>query len=228
MKKIKLALLALSVSAASFSTLAAESAVINVKGSVAPVACSLDVNGSADYGTRSVTDLKLAGKQAEGYQLGIKSVPFTIQCNSSAVTSLKVVADELGAGATSPVKINSPSGSTATVTLSDAAYAPLKDGEAVLGYYAVGLGDFEVDGKPANRLDSADGKTWTALANKVAIAQDGHAMHSWSTDGELTPAAAETVTGIVAISAALIPDAVEGIKDTVSFNTNTTLQLTYL
>lgn len=230
MKQIKLALLALSVSAASFSTLAADSAVVNVKGSVAPAACNITVDGNADYGMKSVADLKHAGIKYEGYQLGIKSVPFTVQCNTSALTGVKVIADDLGAGSSSPVGVASPVGVNNYVAKSDSAYAQLKDGETLLGYYAAAIGNFNVDGTPANRIiSSTQGATWTGYDNGLGyIGQTGTNVISWSTGLEAVPTAAETVTGILAISAALIPETVDAIKDNVSFNTNTTLQLSYL
>lgn len=232
MNTFKIALLALSVSAAaaSFSTLAAESAVVNVKGSVSPAACSIIVSGNADYGTKTVADLQHAGKLHEGYQLGIKSVPFTIQCTASMPTGVKIIADELGEGATSPVKVLSPTGSGLSATATNTSYVPLKDGDALLGYYSVAIGEFNVDSTPATLIASATGgQSWTSYGSGLGLmSQVGTTLVSWSTGAEAAPTAGQTVTGTVAVSAALIPAAVDAIKDNVSFNTNTTLQLTYL
>ncbi|TQI81640.1 uncharacterized protein DUF1120 [Serratia fonticola] len=229
--KVSVISLALLTLPASFALHAANSAVVNVKGTLTPAACNISVTGTADYGTISVSQLKENGSD-EGYHLGIRDVPFNISCDSPVKTAFTVTADQLGAGSTSPIYIKHPDGSIQEKF--DDSYIPLTDGDGeLMGYHAVFLSNFEADNKSIDRILSNDsGVTWEKMtaqgSNASYVRVAGNQLFSWAESGELTPMATENMQGLVHISAAIIPSYVDTITDDVSFDTNTTLALVYI
>ncbi|POT58587.1 hypothetical protein C3432_11940 [Citrobacter amalonaticus] len=218
---------------ASFTLHAANSAVVNVKGTLTPAACNISVTGAANFGTISVSALKENGLKHKGYQLGIKTVPFNIACDSPVKTAFTVTADHLGAGSTSPIGVSMPDGTE--TGKQDESYIPLIDGNGeLMGYHNVFLSSFEADNnKSIDRIFSDDGgMTWKKMAyqgdNASYIKADGVSRYSWANTGELTSLATENLQGLFQVSAAIIPDYVETITDDVSFDTNTTLAIVYL
>ncbi|TQI81639.1 type 1 fimbria pilin [Serratia fonticola] len=232
--KVSVISLALLTAPASFALHAANSAVVNVKGTLTPAACNINVTGTANYGTISVSQLKENGLKHDGYQLGAKDVPFNISCDSPVKTAFTVTADQLGAGSTSPTNISMPDGSI-YVAKSDDSFIPLIDGNGeLMGYHALFLSSFEADDNTSiDRIKSDDGGvTWikmTAQGSKSSyINAAGKQLYSWAESGELTPMATENMQGLVQVSAAIIEDYVDTITDDVSFDVNTTLALVYI
>ncbi|MEX3003366.1 DUF1120 domain-containing protein [Serratia fonticola] len=227
--KITALSLAFASSVASLSAMAAETAQITVKGSIVPTACSISVDGSVDFGNLKESELKEKPKDHNAYQLGYKPVNFNIQCNSAAKVALSAQADipVLKAITTSVVSYINDTDKTTRSDVGQLASLGTSENNTI-GYYTVALSSAALDSKDTEFLSSKDnGSNWTAVANAEGhlMYQDGSVLHSWGTD---TPQGATNISGVINISAAISPDVVENIKDTVSFNTNTTLSLQYL
>jgi type 1 fimbria pilin len=231
MKLFKMTVLSLAfaTSAASLSTMAAETAQISVKGSIVPTACSISVDGSVDFGNLKESELKEKPKEQNAYQLGYKPVNFNIQCNSAAKVAVSAQADTpvvkaITTGVVSYVNDNDKTTRNDVGQL--ASLGTVED--KTIGYYTVALASATLDSKDSELLSSQDnGSNWAAVANldDHLMYQDGSVLHSWGTD---TPLGASNIAGVINISAAISPDVVENMKDTISFNTNTTLSLQYL
>lgn len=221
--------LAFASSVASLSAMAAESAQITVKGSIVPTACSISVDGSVDFGNLKESELKGKPKEQNAYQIGHKPVNFNIQCNSAAKVALSAQADTpvLKALTTGVVSYINDAEKTTRSDIGQLASLGTSEDKTV-GYYTVALESVTLDSKDTEFLSSKDnGSNWTAVANSDShlMYQDGSVLHSWGTD---TPQGATNIAGVINISAAISPDVVDNIKDTISFNTNTTLSLQYL
>lgn len=221
--------LALATSAGSLSAMAAETAQITVKGSIVPTACSISVDGSVDFGNLKESELKDKSKEMNAFQLGYKPVNFNIQCNSAAKVAVSAQADTpivrpITIGVVSYVNDNDKTTHNDVGQL--ASLGSVED--KIIGYYTVALASATLDSKDSELLSSQDnGSNWAAVANLEdhLMSQDGSVLHSWGTD---TPLGATNIAGVINISAAISPDVVENMKDTISFNTNTTLSLQYL
>ncbi|MFI8416704.1 DUF1120 domain-containing protein [Serratia sp. NPDC078593] len=217
-------------SAASLSTMAAETARIMVKGSIVPTACSISVDGSVDFGHLTENELKGKTQEQNAYQLGYKPVNFNIQCDAAAKVALSAQADNLAAGSatigvTSHVSDTEKSTHTKVGQLASLGQIDGKD----MGYFTASLASATLDSTSADLISSQDGGTsWQAIseADNHVMYQDGSVFYGWGKGS--SPREATNIAGVINISAAIVPELVENMKDVIRFNTNTTLSLQYL
>ncbi|MFI8416700.1 DUF1120 domain-containing protein [Serratia sp. NPDC078593] len=234
MKMFKMTALSfvLITSIGSFSTMAAETSQISVKGAVFPSACSISVDGAADFGILKKNELQGKNNPEDGYQLGYKPINFNIQCNSAAKLALSAQSDLLDSQ-TSEVNVQSYLNEAESETNSlpeQRASLGVVDGRDI-GLFTVLLASVSLNDKSAEILsdNSSHGSNWEVVTTKLGhlMFQDSSIMHSWgSTEG--IPLEATNISGVINISAALDPKVVDVVKDAIDFNTGTTLSLHYL
>ncbi|GKX62953.1 DUF1120 domain-containing protein [Pragia fontium] len=216
-------------STCSLSAIAAESARITVKGTLAPSACAISIDGSADYGNLKIGELKEQGPEQNGYQLKHKPVNFNIQCSTPAKVAISAQADSQPA--TKPgFGIRSYFSDTSTMNSEQQQLGILgMVGEQELGYFTAILASATVDGDDAELIYSDNnGSTWAADSKNVnsLMNQDGTKWHTWGKG--LVPQSASNIAGIINISAAVDPKVVDEAKDAINFSANTTITLQYL
>ncbi|CAM3872853.1 DUF1120 domain-containing protein [Serratia silvae] len=232
MKVFKMTVLsfALVASAGSLSAMAAETAQITVKGAVIPAACSISVDGSADFGNLADSAQPRQAKNHMAYHLGYKLISFNIQCDSTVKAALYAQADNLPTaqspfGVTNYISeikktIRTDNGQIASLGLLD---------DQDMGYFITMLASATLDGESAELMFSKDnGVHWNAVTelDDHVLYQDGSVLHSWGSG--ITPQEATNISGVIKISAAIDPKVVDELKDAVNFNTGTTLSLQYL
>ncbi|MEI2265811.1 DUF1120 domain-containing protein [Erwinia sp. CGal63] len=226
MNKLKVSLLSLAMagSMASFSSLATESATVNVKGSITPAACAINVTGAADYGT--VTAASVTGKEpvAGGYQLGQKTVAFNISCSRETAVAFRPQADAAGEAGVGVVDNNGTTITNVAALGSLGRTATLVN----IGNYYIDYNMPFVDNVAGFIIGSQDGTTWT-LTNS-AFNQDGSTLYAFRhiMSGANTPEPVTNVSGNIIVSAAINPTAISELDDVLSFDTNTTLTLEYV
>jgi hypothetical protein len=222
--------LALATSAASVAAMSLETSQIAVKGSVFPSACSIAVDGSVDFGTLKKNELAEQSKSQNAYQLGYQPVSFNIQCSSAVKVALSAQADMPIAGKPPMGVVSHISETESTIRTEAGQYASLGEiDEQHIGYFTLALASATLDSKDAKLISSKDnGSSWSAISSVAdhLMYQDGSRFHGW---GEgTTPQEATNIAGVLTISAALDIKMVDELKDTIKFNTGTTLSLQYL
>ncbi|CAM3872876.1 DUF1120 domain-containing protein [Serratia silvae] len=228
--KITALSLVIATSAGSLSAMAAETSQITVKGAVFPSACSISVDGTADFGNLKKNELKEKPKEQNAYHLGYKPINFNIHCNSAAKVALSAQADTPPTGP-STIGITSYISDTEKTLQSlpaQLASLALIDGEDI-GYFTVALASVALDGKNAELIFSQDnGGSWQAVSGPRThvMYQDGSVFHGWGKD--TTPQEASDISGVITISAAVYPEIVDKMNDAIRFDTGTTLSLHYL
>ncbi|WP_411753866.1 DUF1120 domain-containing protein [Serratia sp. (in: enterobacteria)] len=230
MFKITALTLAIATSAGSLTAMAAETAQITVKGAVFPSACAISVDGSVDFGNLKKNELQEQAKNQNAYQLGYKPVGFNIQCNSAAKVALSAQADTPVSGTPTMGVVSYLNDNDKALRAEPGQIASLGalDGEDI-GYFTVMLASATLDSKTAELISSEDnGSSWQGVSGAAAhmMYQDGSVLHGWGKD--TAPQEATNISGTITVSAALNLKVVEELKDTVNFNTNTTLSLHYL
>ncbi|MGF6192699.1 DUF1120 domain-containing protein [Serratia sp. 2723] len=228
--KITALSLAFATSAGSFSVMAVETSQITVQGAVFPSACSISVDGSVDFGNLKKNQLAEQSKLQNAYQLGYKPVSFNIQCNSAAKVALSAQADTPISGAITMGVVSHINETENTIRTEPGQLASLGviDGQDI-GYFTIALASATLDSKDAELLISQNNaSSWSAVSTAAdhLMYQDGSVFHSWGKD--TTPQEATNISGVVTISAALNTTVVDELKDTINFNTGTTLSLQYL
>ncbi|CAI1527103.1 DUF1120 domain-containing protein [Serratia fonticola] len=222
--------LALATSAGSFSVMAVETSQIAVTGSVFPSACSLSVDGLADFGNLKKTELAEQSKLQNAYQLGYKSVSFTVQCSSAAKVALSAQADMPISRSITMGVVSHINETENTIRTEPGQLASLGEiDEQDIGYFTIALASATLDSKDAKLISSKNnGSTWSAVSSVAdhLLYQDGSGSHSWGENS--TPQEATNISGVITISAALDTTVVDELKDTINFNTGTTLSLHYL
>ena len=228
MNKLKVSLLSLAMagSMASFSSLAAESATVNVKGSIEPAACTINVTGAADYGKMTPASILAKGSVAGGYQLGQKTVAYNISCSGKATVAFRPQADAAGEAGVGVVNNNGTTITDVAALGSLGKTASL----ANIGNYYVEYGLPSLDGVDGYILGSQDGTTWTTNNPATATySQDGSMLYSFRDMlGTNSPASITNVSGNIIVSAAINPAAISELDDVLSFDTNTTLAMEYI
>lgn len=226
--KITTLSLALATSAGSFSAMAVETSQIAVKGAVFPSACSISVDGVADFGNLKKNELEELGRPY--YQLGYKPVNFNIQCTSTAKVALSAQA-EIPAPESHLMSVTSyisETEKTLSSTPEQRGSLGLIDGHDI-GNFTVALVSATVDGIKSKLIFTPNGKSsWKTVTGvkDYLMSQDGSVLHSWGKDA--TPQEATNISGVIHISASIDARTVDNMKDSINFNSGTTLSLQYL
>lgn len=213
MFKSKIAMLAVTsaVSFLSLPALAAESAQVNVKGTLVPTACNINISGIADFGSIVVADIPTNGA------LGSKTVNYSIACNGKTSVAFSAQADEL--------TDNALQGSLG------------QDNNTSIGYYTINTGtSADVDGESRVILASINnGLTWASTvadASYQNLRLNGSSLTTWGVFSDqglsLIPSTFSNVKGNLNISAFVNKSLADTLTDELSFETNTTLTLRYL
>ncbi|XGI79116.1 hypothetical protein ACED16_19025 [Enterobacter hormaechei] len=220
MKKSILATFSLALMAGSAPSQAAESATINIKGSVIPTSCSVNVTGSADYGELHSTEVGKADEK--GYALPAKQIPVNVSCGAPMLVALSFQADEVASTAST---INLPViGSINDASRNKVGVLGVNNGKPI-GFYALRLSDTGTTNMPRGTviysLDS--GATWdSGFTDQTLIALDST---MWVGNPN-TPV--PDYTTMLELSAAIDPKVSVSATDTIEFNTNTTVSLHYI
>ncbi|WP_414147799.1 DUF1120 domain-containing protein [Erwinia sp. BNK-24-b] len=214
MFKSKIAMLAVTsaVSFLSLPALAAESAQVNVKGTLVPTACNINISGIADFGSIVVADIPTNGA------LGSKTVNYNIACNGKTSVAFSAKADEL--------TNNALQGSLG------------QDNNTSIGYYMINTGTHaDADGESRVVLASQNnGVTWLSTITNTSyqnLQLDGSSLTTWGTvasdmHSNGTASTFSNVKGTFNISAFVNKSLADTLTDKLSFETNTTLTLQYL
>lgn len=200
MKKMIKTSCALAVLAASCNVMA-DTIDMRISGSVRPVACkpSLSSEGVVDYG---IVSLKKLNKD-DYTRLADKELTLTITCTAPAKVTLMPVSARKGTGLlTGP---EGPVGSAAPVidlgmhSYSGAVGLGL-NGEKKVGGYAIALTNVVLDNIAAKTLQSNNKINWrTGNSSSLYHANGGPNYISWFIDGDITPAAFESMTGKITV-----------------------------
>jgi|GEM_PF-4069082 len=214
MFKSKIAMLAVTsaVSFLSLPALAAESAQVNVKGTLVPTACNINISGIADFGSIVVADIATDGA------LGSKTVNYSIACNGKTSVAFSAQADE-------------PTDNVMQGSLG-------QDNNTSIGYYTINTGTHaDVDGESRVVLASLNnGTTWLSTIADTSFQNlrlNGSSLTTWGTvvsdqSSNGTPSTFSNVNGTLNISAFVNKALTDTLTDKLAFETNTTLTLQYL
>lgn len=215
------------ISCFAHSAMAADNATLNVKGTITPAACSIDITGSADYGTIKAGDLTAAGLESGGYQLGTKRVPYKVSCDTAVRTSVTPIADNLTDNTSIGVKFDSQ-----FITASELkASLGTVDGNDI-GYYAVAMSVNAL--KPSSPNDMLYMTEANVGSDSFGISPVGifnliGAKH-YTPYGNLDNPHQifSEYSGEIFVNAVINPDVLKSLTDAITFDTNTTFTLNYL
>lgn len=240
MKKILIASI-LPIVTASVTAQAAESAVLNVKGTIIPSACNITLSGNADYGTMVKSKLQV-DSATNAYQLGTKEINYLVSCDSPVKTAISFKGDEVATKNPGySVKVTSSSDAVvSTGTANQLGVLGSVNGTDI-GYYVVlpttNRGSAEgivIDGVTGfSVIKSTDnGSSWiNAPTSYASIATlDESTLFSWGNKADtiLSPKPGTTTAGQLAVGVALNPNVVDSLTDSYSFNSNVTVLLKYI
>lgn len=199
----------LSVGSTSLSQ-AANTANIEITGSVEPTACEVSVTGEANFGALKRSDLKVSSADVNYLQprSGAKTVDFAITCDGRARTGVTFLAAAAG---TKP--------NTGT----------LKNNTKDVGLYELKMQSIKVDSAAGKVLTSntTGNRTYTQKAMGQTLALNKAEMLNWSTADGTSPVAAKVVNGTVAIDILLNEAELSNMKDKIDFKGSTVIELAY-
>lgn len=229
MKLVKLTTLtaAMAMTGMTFSALAAESATLNIKGTVIPASCNVTVTGDVDYGSLQIAELQAAGETNGGYQLGEKSSGFNIACAGSTKVALSFKADSQPASVPAMTPVMSGISEYTVSKLGVLGQAGGKD----VGYYAIispAASHINVDDEEQYPLKSlTNGVSWTSPTGNTAYDLSGTNIYSWG-GASGNPVAGKNISGNFKVVAVINPDVANSVTEETKFDANTTLTVRYL
>lgn len=205
------------------SALAADTAVLKVKGTLTNAACTAELGngGIIDYGTIRLGELSAT----ENNVIGQKQIPVAINCSSATKVGFTVIDNRSDSNAQLPTDGESTPG----MTTSYYTYGIGRTAGGVkMGNYTMWLTDITANG------DTVDGigrnKDWieTQWSRSVTPRSDGYSIQGFATTGTTTPLAITSVTFNLVTNLVIRDTATLAITDDTPLDGQNTLTLVYL
>ncbi|KVM82010.1 hypothetical protein WJ60_24885 [Burkholderia ubonensis] len=209
----------LAVASSTAFAAAAPTAELKVTGQIVPAACTIKLDGSADYGNQIAAHLA----SDKTTPLDEKDVSLAINCDADAKLALSVVDNRAD---TAPAGLGTGNTVLGVSAPPDANFFGLNtSGGKKVGGYAVQLKSVTVDSATTDVLASSDQKTWSKSANALL---DPAKTVSWAASGKTDPLAGKTVAGTLAVQAVIDKGSNLDLKNPIKLDGSATLTVDYL
>jgi len=216
------------------SAQAAPTADLTIPGRITPPSCnlSLDGEGKLHFDERAFNSLKV-----DGTKLDSKTIGLSITCDGKTRVGLHVV-DNRASSKVLKASLNVDAWGSNNATITDAfifglgAVAGPDDVQIPIGGYMFGFkeGDVQADKTKATVLYSADKRTWSAEAIQRQFISPNftYAFFIGSPGGGATPAAVDSVTGLLTVTPTINRAAALPTTTAIDLNGSATISLVYL
>ncbi|MHA0273255.1 DUF1120 domain-containing protein [Enterobacter ludwigii] len=211
-----------------FSSLAADSVDLTVKGKLVTGSCapSLSNNGVVDFGSMSLADLS----KTDTNQLGSKNITLTVTCDSAMLVSWMTVDNRMSSVASSVSIVNAGANGQTTAKNSAIHYGLGKtaDGVNIGAYTIVGPnGGYTADGSEVDWISNSNDTEWLPKVEGFQDPKGGRKVTA-AAIGTLVPIAAQSFVYPLKITAAIQGTDALNITDKTSLDGSATISLIYL